>query len=115
MSGDSFGFIDFELSECNVRIYDPCYSATAVLSESYEDGNEEKLEKWVDIMKDIMYGYDSVAKLSEAEKEAIPYVILANQFISPAWFSKNDKFKDIYETNMKMTKWICENFDKFSL
>lgn len=115
LSGDSFGFIDFELSERNVRIYDPCYSATAILSESYEEGNEEKLEKWVDIMNDIMYGYDSVVKLSGYEKEAIPYVILANQLISTAWFSQNDKFKDIYETNMKMTKWICENFDKLCL
>lgn len=32
-------------------------------------------------MKEIMYGYDSVVKLTDAEKKAIPYMILANQFL----------------------------------
>lgn len=34
-----WGFIDFELSERNVRIYDPCYAATAVLSETFGANN----------------------------------------------------------------------------
>ena len=33
-AGDRWGFIDFELAERNARIYDPCYAATAVLSET---------------------------------------------------------------------------------
>lgn len=32
---DKWGFIDFELSEKNVRIFDPCYAATAILSETF--------------------------------------------------------------------------------
>ena len=27
---DKWGFIDFDLSECSVRIYDPCYAASAI-------------------------------------------------------------------------------------
>lgn len=30
-----WGFLDFELSERNLRIYDPCYAATAILSECF--------------------------------------------------------------------------------
>ena len=81
---DKWGFIDFELSERNARIFDPCYAATAILSETFED-NEEMLLKWTSVMKEIMYGYDSVVKMTESEKEAIPYMILANQFISTAF------------------------------
>ena len=111
---DKWGFIDFELSERNARIFDPCYAATAILSETFED-NEEMLLKWTSVMKEIMYGYDSVAKMTESEKEAIPYMILANQFISTAFFADKDKYEELYKTNKKMTEWIARNLDKMSI
>lgn len=112
LSDEGHGFIDFELSERNVRIYDPCYAATAILSESFEDGNEKKLEKWTEIMREIMYGYDSVVKLTDAEKKAVPYIILANQFIATAWFSQSEKYQELCQTNARMTEWIAHNFGK---
>ena len=111
---DKWGFIDFELSERNARIFDPCYATTAILSETFED-NEEMLLKWTSVMKEIMYGYDSVVKMTESEKEAIPYMILANQFISTAFFADKDKYEELYKTNKKMTEWIARNFDKMSI
>lgn len=111
---DKWGFIDFELSERNARIFDPCYAATAILSETFED-NEEMLLKWTSVMKEIMYGYDSVVKMTESEKEAIPYMILANQFISTAFFADKDKYEELYKTNKKMTEWIARNMDKMSI
>ena len=114
LAKDKWGFIDFELSERNARIFDPCYAATAILSETFED-NEEMLLKWTSIMKEIMYGYDSVVKMTESEKEAIPYMILANQFISTAFFADKDKYEKLYKTNKKMTEWIARNLDKMSI
>ncbi len=111
LSGENWGILDFDLSERNVRIFDPCYAATAILSESFEEGNVDKLSRWIMIYKDIMYGYDEVAKLSENEWKAIPYVVITNQFISTAWFSKQEKYKELYETNKKMTEWMLQNFD----
>ena len=115
VSGDKWGFIDFDLSEKNVRIYDPCYAATAILSETYEEGNEEKLKKWITVMKEIACGYDAVAHLSDEEKEAIPYVILSNQFIATAWFAGKEKFQSIFEVNVKMTNWILQNIELMKL
>lgn len=115
VSGDKWGFIDFDLSERNVRIYDPCYAATAILSETYEEENEEKLAKWTTIMKEILYGYDSVVHLSEEEKEAVPYIILSNQFLATAWFAGKDKYKSFFDVNMKMTNWIIRNFEQMRL
>lgn len=112
VSGDKWGFIDFDLSERNIRIYDPCYAATAILSETYEEGNEEKLKKWIAVMKEIAYGYDAVVSLSDEEKEAIPYIILSNQFIATAWFAGKEKFQSIFEVNVKMTNWILQNIEK---
>ena len=109
------GLIDFELSEKNVRIYDVCYAATAILSESFFAGDEIKLKKWVEIYKNIIRGYDAVAKLTEDEREAIPYVLLANQFVCVAWFSEQEKYQEIFETNKKMTKWLVENFEELKV
>lgn len=112
---DKWGFIDFDLSECSVRIYDPCYAASAILSESFELDNPDKLKKWIEIFREIMYGYDAVAKLTESEKEAIPYVLLANQFIATSWFADKDKYKDIYEVNVSMTEWMIDHFENLKI
>lgn len=115
LADEKWGFIDFELSERNARIFDPCYAVTAILSETFEEGNEALLSRWINVMKEIMYGYDSVVKMTEKEKEAVPYMILANQFVSTAFFAGKDKYEKLYETNKKMTEWIAANLDKMEI
>ena len=104
LSDNNWGILDFDLSERNIRIFDPCYAATAILSENFEADNTDKLNQWINIYKNIMRGYDKVVKLSENEWKAVPYVVITNQLISTAWFSEQEKYRDLYETNKKMTK-----------
>ncbi len=106
-SEDQWGFIDFDLAERNARIYDPCYAATAVLSETF--GSENDL--WLEIYRNIICGYDSVAHLTDAERKAIPYMILANQFVCVTWFVGQDKYAELFETNKKMTLWLIDRFE----
>jgi len=105
---EEWGFIDFELAERNARIYDPCYAATAVLSETFGQDND----KWLRIYREIICGYDSVAHLTDDEHRAIPYVLLANQFVCVAWFSEQDKYAELFEINKRMTGWLIEKFDE---
>lgn len=112
---DKWGFIDFELSEKNIRIFDPCYAATAILSESFSENDTAKLGQWIDIYKGIIAGYDGVVKMSADELKAVPYVVLSNQLIATAWFSEQDRYKDVFETNIKMTRWIVNHFDKLNV
>lgn len=107
---ERWGFIDFELAERNVRIYDPCYAATAVLSETFDKG----CCKWLEVYQDIICGYDSVVHLTEEERKAIPYVVLANQFVCVAWFSEQEKYAEIYQINKKMTRWLLENLENMA-
>lgn len=115
LAEEQWGFIDFELSERNVRIFDPCYAATAILSESFAEGDAQKLIKWVDIYKNIIYGYDAVVILTDEEKWAVPYVVLSNQLLATAWFSDKEKFKELYEVNKKMTEWIAGHFEELKI
>ena len=92
----------------NARIYDPCYAATAVLSETFGQDNHP----WLEIYRDIIWGYDSVAHLTEAERKAIPCIILANQFVCVAWFAEQDRYAELFEVNKKMTAWLIENLEE---
>lgn len=105
---DQWGFIDFDLAERNARVYDPCYAATAVLSESFGKDNE----LWLEVYRNIICGYDSVAHLTDVERKAIPYMILANQFVCVAWFAGQDKYAELFETNKRMTLWLIARFEE---
>lgn len=117
MSGgkEVWGFIDFELSERNIRIYDPCYAATAIFSEWFMAGKEREVTKWPDVYKNIMTGYDRVVGLTEEERRAVPYVILTNQLICVAWFADQGKYEEMYRANIKMTEWIFAHFEELRL
>jgi len=97
-------FIDFELSERNIRIFDPCYAATSILSETFSEKTSEELEVWFIIFKEIIEGYDSVCNLTKEEKQAIPYVI--------TYFSKYNKYKNLADINIEMLKLLYENEEK---
>ena len=107
-SQDQWSFIDFDLAERNARIYDPCYAATAVLSESFGKDND----LWLEVYRNIICGYDSVAHLTDEERKAIPYVILANQFVCVAWFVGQDQYAELFETNKRMTLWLTDRFEE---
>ena len=111
LCGNNWGVLDFDLSERNIRIFDPCYAATAILSEKFESDNIDKIKQWLTIYKNIMYGYDEVVKLSDDEWKAIPYVVITNQLISTAWFSEQENYRELYETNKKMVEWMLDNFN----
>lgn len=108
---DAWGFLDFELSEKNVRIYDPCYATTAILSECLD----KKRELWLDANHAILHGYDSVVHLTPLEREACAYVTLANQLICTAWFAENEKYAELFSINREMTSWLIDNFDSLKI
>jgi len=106
-NGDFKGFVDFDLSEVNIRIFDICYPATAILSESFSE--ETDIAKWKEILNNIIAGYDSISTLSDEEKSAIPYVIYSIQIICINYFSKFEKFQELTDTNIQIFKWLMTN------
>ena len=109
-NGEVSGFIDFEISERNIRIFDPCYCATGILSEA--DRIEGAYDQWNEILKAIINGYDKVIQLTDNEKRAIPYVIYSIQMIFIAWLPTEESYKDMAMKNREMLVWIWENRDQ---
>lgn len=69
------GFIDFELLESNVRVFDLCYCCTSILSELYSD--EVLRGKWQHIISTIFEGYNKQNILTREELQSIWYVMLS--------------------------------------
>lgn len=107
-NGEIVGFLDFELSEHSARICDPCYTAMAVLSESFVKHRDQ----WPALLHEILAGYDETAHLNEAEKEAIPYILFSIQITCAVWFSEQPHYRELAETNLQMLKWMLANRDK---
>ncbi|NLC68859.1 MAG: phosphotransferase [Clostridiaceae bacterium] len=102
------GFIDFDLSEINVRLWDACYCATGILSEA----SDEAYEKWLDILGGILNGYDLEGKLAQEEKQAVYYVICSIQVICIAYFEKHDMYRELAKTNRQMLQFIVHNKER---
>lgn len=87
--GKFSGYIDFDLSQRNIRIFDLCYFMLGLLSE--EEQLEVTEDEWFDILKQVFLGYEKLIQLSEEEKQAVPYVMMSIELLFVAWFvSQND-------------------------
>ena len=103
------GFIDFDLSRRFVRIFDPCYTITAVLSEVFEHDDLPWAENWPVFAGAVLAGYDSVSPLTDAERAAVPTMLLGNEVLCLAAFVGSSKFKNVFDVNMRMLPYILEN------
>lgn len=111
VSSEGWSFIDFELSQRGIRLYDVCYAATAVLSEVFRSGDAQLLCAWPAFYRALLRGYDNTAHLTAEEKEALPYMLLAEQFRCLAWFAEQPQYPDIFAANKRMTAWLLERRD----
>jgi hypothetical protein len=95
------------LSERDVRLWNPCYCATGILSETA--GAYYSRGKWLDMLEGIPQDYDSVNTLTPEEKQSVFYVSCSIQMICVAHFESIDEYKTLAETNRDMFKFIAAN------
>ena len=89
--GDFSGYIDFDLSQKNIRIFDICYFLAGLLAEETETPLTKS--EWIQIAKSAIAGYESIAKLSEKEIDAIPLVMECIKILFVAYFIGKEDIK----------------------
>lgn len=94
LHGSFVGYIDFDLSQKNIRIFDICYFLTGLLAEETSDTLTK--EEWLENVKAVIAGYERLIKLTEKEKEAIPWVMECVEILFSAYFIG---IKDIKRAN----------------
>ena len=110
--GDVAGFIDFDLSERNIRLWDPCYCATGILSEWR--GVDDIQAKWPDVLEAILRGYDSVNPLTPEEKQAVFYILCSIQMVCAAYFEGVEEFRELAKTSRDMLPFIAESKERIT-
>lgn len=85
------GYIDFDLSQRNIRIFDICYFLLGLLSE--EENLHITEEMWFDFARDVFAGYESILRLSPAEKKAVPYVMECIELLFVSYFEEVKNFR----------------------
>ena len=103
------GFVDFALSVKSCRIFDPCYTATAVLSESFGRDDLPWETAWPVFARALLAGYDAVSPLTQAEWQAAPTLMLGNELLALAAFVDSSRYREVYETNRRMLAWMTEH------
>ena len=98
------GYIDFDLSQRNIRIFDICYFLLGLLSE--EETLHITEETWFEFLRNTFAGYESILELSPAEKAAVPYVMECIELLFVAYF------EDIKDSHCAMDAYKIYEFIK---
>ena len=107
--GKFTGYIDFDLSQKNIRIFDLCYFMLGLLSEKEKLGVTE--EVWFTVLEDVFTGYQKHIKLSKKEINAVPYVMQSIELLFVAWFASQNDVK-CAERTMKIFDFVDKYSDK---
>jgi Ser/Thr protein kinase RdoA (MazF antagonist) len=107
-NGHFKGFIDFDLMEINVRLFDPCYSAMGILPNRFEE--KEFKKQWVNFLGGIVRGYHRVSPLTLDEIRSIWFVVLAIEALFVALFIKSNP--EIAAKNAQICLWLAEIRDE---
>ena len=82
--GNLSGYIDFDLSQRNIRIFDICYFLTGLLAEETDEDFTKK--EWMENVKEVIAGYESITNLSAEEKNAVTVVMECIEILFVAYF-----------------------------
>lgn len=108
-NGKFSGYIDFDLSQRNIRIFDLCYFMLGLLSE--EEVLDVSEEQWFNALIHFFAGYEQENELLPEEKQAVPYVMEAIEFLFAAWFVEQNDTKCAKDA-MKIYRFIEKNFER---
>lgn len=107
--GSFSGYIDFDLSQKNIRIFDLCYFMLGLMSE--EELLDITEEQWFGILEHLFEGYECECRLLAEEKLAVPYVMESIEFLFAAWFMEQNDRKCV-EDAMRIYQFVERNVER---
>ena len=103
------GYIDFDLSQRNIRIFDLCYFVLGLLCE--EESFEITEDTWFIVLEQVFDGYEKIQTLTAAEKKAIPCVMECIELLFTAWFA-DQKDDGLAQNAMETCHFVRKHQDK---
>lgn len=106
--GQFVGFIDFDIMENNIRLFDPCYCAASALPTEFTKNGFPS--DWLAFTRDIFDGYERLIQLSDVERGAIAYILIGIEALFTALFIKSAP--DVARQNASICLGLAEMQDK---
>ncbi len=108
--GECFsGYIDFDLSQKNIRIFDLCYFLLGLLCE--EEALVVTEGKWFQVLLNVFQGYTAINPVQPQEIQAVPYVMKSIEILFAAWFLRQKDMK-CCEDAVNILRFVDENTEK---
>ena len=102
------GYIDFDLSQKNIRIFDLCYFMLGLL---LEEENRVDENNWFEFLSSLVKGYSNLITLSEEEKKSIATVMQCIELLFVAYFIGENDDKAARDS-AKLYEFCKKNRDK---
>lgn len=100
------GYIDFDLSQKNIRVFDLCYFSLSILSEREKFEIDE--EKWFEFTQNVFAGYNEIITLTSEEKESAVFVMECIELLFLAYFEGQEDV-DLAKRSHDVFKFLKEN------
>ncbi len=108
--GECFsGYIDFDLSQRNIRIFDLCYFMMGLLCE--EEALTVTEDKWFQVLRNVFRGYTEINPLQPQEIQVVPYVMKSIEILFAAWFLGQKDMK-CCEDAANIFKFVDDNSER---
>ena len=108
--GSFSGYIDFDLTQRNIRIFDLAYFLLGLLS---EEENGLGKEDWLRVLDGVLGGYQQQAALTDAEKRALISVMEGIELLFIAYFLQVDD-RCAAEGSGKLLRFAEENAEEIT-
>ena len=102
-TGKVSAFLDFDIGEVNARLFDICYCMDLGHGKNIDEIIKQS-EKWFDILKKFLSGYNSVSEFKDEELEALPYMFISIQLLTVAFISPDKAVRENAYLN-----WLYDN------
>ena len=105
--GHLSGWLDFDIGQRNVRIFDITYLLSGLLIGNIHE--PEKIKTWHRVFCELLQGYEEVIFLSKDESDALPVLMIVIEFLFVRFWSEhgNTEQRDVAQ---ELAVWLFEKY-----
>lgn len=101
------GWLDFDLTRKDIRIFDIAYLMTGLLLGRIDD--KFAILKWQDLLQNFIAGYESVANLEENEHLLLPVMMIAMELLFVTYWGSLDNDAEVKKANA-LAEWLYDAY-----
>lgn len=101
------GWLDFDISQRNARIFDIAYLLGGLLYDKQKDSVIVGL--WHTIYNNLLSGYDEISILTNDERDALPVLMIVIQFLFVCFWNGRDNAEQ-RDASLELAIWLYNEY-----